>query len=105
MSEKADGKDNVATRKGTRHSSQTIPDKVWGFEGCGAMWTFYEREEDALESAQENLVSEFTIEVAWTRDNARRGELGFPAISFDQFLECVRMHERCYPADSDCEGN
>lgn len=105
MSEKTEGKENVAEKNYSRHAPRTIPDRVWGFEGCGAMWTFYESEEDALESAQENLVFEFKIEEAWSRDNVRRGELGFPSISFGQFLDCIRIPEKCYPTDPDCDHN
>ncbi|MFQ5831643.1 MAG: hypothetical protein ACE5H4_02980 [Candidatus Thorarchaeota archaeon] len=105
MSEKADGEERINTRKTSERGPQTIPEVVWGFEGCGAMWTFYEYEADALESSEENRVFEFTIEEAWARDNARRGELGFPSISFDQFLDCIRMHESCYPTDPDCDPN
>ncbi len=105
MSEKADGEENFTFRKTTDREPQTIPHLVYGFEGCGAMWTFYEHETDALESAQENQVFEFTIEDAWARDNARRDELGFSRISFEQFLDCIKTREQCHPTDPDCDGN
>ncbi len=76
--------------------------KVWGFEGCGAMWTFRSDENEALRSAGENPVQEFLVEEAFQLDNQRRQELGFDRITFQQFVDCIDTSGKCSIFDDEC---
>ncbi|MDF1538189.1 MAG: hypothetical protein P1Q69_04735 [Candidatus Thorarchaeota archaeon] len=76
---------------------------VWGFEGCGAMWTFFSNQRDALKHAGTNEVLRFEVEEAHVLDNRRRQELGAPAISFDKFSDCIDHTLSCIPPEIDCE--
>ena len=78
-----------------------VTERVWGFEGCGAMWTFYSSHDVALRSAGENPVYDFTLEEAFELDNARRTELGFKKITFQQFLDCIDLSGSCIPANQE----
>jgi len=78
-------------------------ESVWGFEGCGAMWSFFSKQERAIEHAGTNRVHEFNVEKAHILDNRRRQELGAPAISFDKFVECVDHTLSCIPSNADCD--
>ncbi|MHA2021597.1 MAG: hypothetical protein ACW96N_07775, partial [Candidatus Thorarchaeota archaeon] len=80
-----------------------MPTKVWGFEGCGAMWTFYSDRQQAMKSAMDNRIHELEVYDAFLLDNARRHDLGYPRIAFDQFLECVNHPTHCVPDDIDCK--
>ncbi|MHA2141044.1 MAG: hypothetical protein ACXADC_12425 [Candidatus Thorarchaeota archaeon] len=80
-----------------------MPKHVWGFEGCGAMWTFYSDRKEAIESAMDNRVHELEVYEAFLLDNSRRHEMGYPPITFDQFLECVNHPIQCAPDDIDCQ--
>lgn len=80
-----------------------IPARVWGFEGCGAMWTFYSEKKQAIESAKDNRVHELEVYEAYLLDNERRHDMGYPPITFNQFLECVNHPTQCVPDDTDCE--
>ncbi len=98
MNHAQDEKESQQTR--TTPSLLTI---VWGFEGCGAMWTFYSDRNHALESAMDNRIHELEIYEAFLLDNTRRHEMGYPPITFDQFLECVNHPTQCIPDDIDCK--
>ena len=76
---------------------------VWGFEGCGAMWAFFSKQENAMAHAGTNQVHGFDMEEAHIMDNRRRLELGAPAISFDKFEECIDHTLSCIPPEIDCE--
>ena len=89
----------------TPHQTSTdslVPKRVWGFEGCGAMWTFFPNKQQAIDSAMENRIHELEVYEAFLFDNTRRHEMGYPSITFDQFLECVNHPTHCVPDDSDC---
>jgi hypothetical protein len=79
-----------------------VPERIWGFEGCGAMWTFYSDREQAIESAMDNRVHELEVYEAFLLDNTRRHEMGYPPIIFKQFLDCVNHPTHCVPEDMDC---
>ena len=79
-----------------------VPGRVWGFEGCGAMWTFYSDKEEAIESARDNRVHELEVYEAFLLDGTRRHEMGYSSITFNQFLECVNHPTQCVPDDADC---
>lgn len=72
---------------------------VWGFEGCGAMWSFFSKQEIAIKHAGTNQVHGFDLKKAHILDNRRRLELGAPAISFDKFVECVDHTLICIPPE------
>ncbi|MFW9966388.1 MAG: hypothetical protein ACFFEA_04475 [Candidatus Thorarchaeota archaeon] len=38
-----------------------MPTRVWGFEGCGAMWTFYSDRKLAMRAAMGNRVHELEV--------------------------------------------
>lgn len=76
---------------------------IWGFEGCGAMWTFFSDKEKALKHAGTNEVHQFEVDEAHILDNLRRQELGASAISFDKFVECIDHTLSCIPSEIDCE--
>ena len=76
--------------------------RVWGFEGCGAMWTFYSDREQAIESGKDNRVHELEVYEAFLLDNTRRHEMGYPTITFKQFLDCVNHPTHSVPEDMDC---
>ena len=80
-----------------------IPTRVWGFDGCGAMWTFYSDRQPAMESAMDNRIHELEVYEAFLLDNSRRHEMGYPSITFNQFLECVNHPTHCVPDDLDCK--
>jgi hypothetical protein len=77
-------------------------EQVWGFEGCGAMWTFYTNRDAALKSSGENPIYDFTLEEAFELDRIRRTELGFNEITFQQFLDCIDVSASCVPANQEC---
>ncbi|MHA1925392.1 MAG: hypothetical protein ACXABV_03680 [Candidatus Thorarchaeota archaeon] len=79
-----------------------MPTRVWGFEGCGAMWTFYSDMQHAIESAMDNRVHELEVYEAFLLDNTRRHEMGYPSSAFNQFLECVNHPTHCVPDNMDC---
>ncbi|TFG11237.1 hypothetical protein EU537_12945 [Candidatus Thorarchaeota archaeon] len=64
-------------------------EKVWGFEGCGCMWTFFKNRDMACSNAGDNTVWEVTLERAYELDNKRRQELDFDKITLEEFKECV----------------
>lgn len=66
------------------------------------MWTFYSDREQAIESAMDNRVHELEVYEAFLLDNTRRHEMGYPPITFKQFLECVNHPTHCVPEDMDC---
>ncbi|MHA1906695.1 MAG: hypothetical protein ACW98Y_05335 [Candidatus Thorarchaeota archaeon] len=76
---------------------------IWGFEGCGSMWTFFSDQKRANKHAGENQVYEFGLAEAHMLDNRRRQELGSVAISFELFLECIDHTASCSPFEYDCE--
>lgn len=76
--------------------------KVWGYEGCGAMWTFFYDSKQAIDSARGEEVHEFSIEDAFILDNNRRAEMGFEKITFEQFLECLSVPTKCQVNDTEC---
>jgi len=80
-----------------------MPTKVSGFEECGAMWTFYSERELALETAIHNQVHELEVYEAYLLDNERRHDMGYPSITFEQFLECVNHTMHCVPDGKDCK--
>ena len=82
--------------------SRTL-DHVWGFEGCGSMWTFFSNKKTAQKHAGTNQVFEFDLYQAHMLDNKRRTELGSVAINFEQFLECIDHTASCSPFEYDCE--
>ncbi|MCK5240318.1 MAG: hypothetical protein KAR33_12250 [Candidatus Thorarchaeota archaeon] len=75
---------------------------IWGFEGCGSMWTFFSDQESALKHAGTNQVFKFGLEDAHALDNKRRKELGSVAITFKLFLECIDHTASCSPFEYDC---
>ena len=64
-------------------------EKVWGYEGCGCMWTFFTDCKAAYAKAGENTVLEATLENAYDLDSRRRQELGFHKITLEEFKECI----------------
>jgi hypothetical protein len=78
-----------------------MPARVWGFEGCGAMWTFYSDRQQAMESAMDNRIHELEVYEAFLLDNARRYDMGYPTITSNQFLECVNHPTHCVSDDID----
>ncbi|MFW9908272.1 MAG: hypothetical protein ACFFEF_06835 [Candidatus Thorarchaeota archaeon] len=76
--------------------------EIWGFEGCGAMWSFFSKQESALRHAGENEVYSFRIHEAFDLDNRRRLELGYSRISLEQFYECIDLGESCSLAEDEC---
>jgi hypothetical protein len=80
-----------------------MPTKVWGFEGCGAMWTIFSERELALDAAIHNRVHELEVYEAYLLDNERRHDMGYPSITFEQFLECVNHPMHCVPDGKDCK--
>lgn len=66
------------------------------------MWTFYSNQDVALKSAGENPVYDFTLEEAFELDNARRTELGFKRITFQQFLDCIDVSDSCISTNQEC---
>jgi hypothetical protein len=101
MRDASEGKADIS-EPGMMDESRDVPSILWGFEGCGSMWTFYSSKELAEASAQENEALEFQTEEAFELDNARREELGYPRISFDQFLDCIRLPATCPPGNGEC---
>ncbi|MHA1959118.1 MAG: hypothetical protein ACW99U_02740 [Candidatus Thorarchaeota archaeon] len=87
---------SVRERAGEKAQSSS---PLFGFEGCGSMWSFYSSKELAERFAQGSDILEFSIEEASELDNARREELGYPRIKFEQFLDCIR-HPETFPPDS-----
>jgi hypothetical protein len=79
------------------------PARVWGFEGCGAMWAFYSERNQAMKSAKDNRIHELEIYEAYLLDNTRRDEMDHPPITFDQFLECVNHPAICASDDIECK--
>ncbi len=77
--------------------------KVWGFEGCGAMWTFFSKREQALKAAGKNQIYDFTLAEASELDNQRRQELGFVRITLRQFLDCIDGAS-CVPDRQGCQA-
>ena len=75
---------------------------VWGYEGCGAMWTFFSSKKDAEASAGDNSVYNFSLAEAFELDNQRRKELGFERVSFSQLIDCIDASSSCTPSDTDC---
>ena len=75
---------------------------VWGFEGCGAMWTFFSLKKDAEASAGDNSIYNFSVEEAFALDNLRRKDLGFETITFSQFIDCIDASSSCVPPDAEC---
>jgi hypothetical protein len=75
---------------------------VWGYEGCGAMWTFFSDNKKALDLARGEEVHEFSIEDAYILDNARRVEMGFDKITFEEFLDCLSEPSHCQKDETEC---
>lgn len=78
------------------------PKTVWGYEGCGAMWTFFADSKKSLNLARGEEVHEFSIEDAYILDNSRRVEMGFAKITFDEFLDCLNEPAQCQTDESEC---
>ncbi|MHA2206362.1 MAG: hypothetical protein ACXABC_10920 [Candidatus Thorarchaeota archaeon] len=62
---------------------------LWGFEGCGSMWSFYRDSALAQQAAQGQELLELDIAQAFVLDNRRRIELGSITIRFEEFLDCI----------------
>ncbi|MFW9845456.1 MAG: hypothetical protein ACFFD6_01805 [Candidatus Thorarchaeota archaeon] len=103
MNPSRDEKESRVTPSFTDRHGTPVPLKVWGFEGCGAMWTFYTDQKRAQQAAQKNQVHEMEIEEAYFLDTTRRREMGYPAITFEQFLECIEQPPTCATDDPQCD--
>jgi hypothetical protein len=93
------------TQDNSPHETDTeslAPKRVWGYEGCGAMWTFYSVREQAIESAIDSRVYELEVYEAFLLDNTRRHEMGYPPITFEQFLDCVNHPIHCVTEAMEC---
>lgn len=84
-------------------SSRNLPKALWGFEGCGCMWNFYDDEDITRRAAQHNPIYCFSFDEALNLENTRRREMDFPQITVEQFLECINQSLVCIPPSLNCE--
>ncbi|MHA2005435.1 MAG: hypothetical protein ACW960_15300 [Candidatus Thorarchaeota archaeon] len=55
------------------------------------------------DDASQQTSTESLVPEAYLLDNERRHDMGYPHITFNQFLECVNHPTQCVPDDTDCE--